>query len=85
MSDNGIHTDHGHGDSSSDTAAQSSSRKGPSAPLFLAGLAALIVAIAALIGQDAVTALAEVQFRWVFVIAAVVVGAALLLGPSRKH
>jgi uncharacterized membrane protein YfcA len=85
MSDNAIHTEYGHGDSSSDTAAQSSSRQGPSAPLFLAGLAALIVAIAALIGQDAVTALAEVQFRWVFVIAAVVVGAALLLGPSRKH
>ena len=85
MSDNGIHTEYGHGDSSSDSAAQSSSRQGPSAPLFLAGLAALIVAIAALIGQDAVTALAEVQFRWVFVIAAVVVGAALLLGPSRKH
>ena len=85
MSDNGIHTEYGHGDSSSDTAAQSSSRPGPSAPLFLAGLAALIVAIAALIGQDAVTALAEVQFRWVFVIAAVVVGAALLLGPSSKH
>ncbi|OZE25732.1 hypothetical protein CH262_12915 [Rhodococcus sp. 05-2255-1e] len=85
MSDNGVHTEYGHGDSSSDTAAQSSSRQGPSAPLFLAGLAALIVAIAALIGQDAVTALAEVQFRWVFVIAAVVVGAALLLGPSRKH
>jgi uncharacterized membrane protein YfcA len=85
MSDNRIHTEYGHGDSSSDTAAQSSSRQGPSAPLFLAGLAALIVAIAALIGQDAVTALAEVQFRWVFVIAAVVVGAALLLGPSRKH
>jgi uncharacterized membrane protein YfcA len=85
MSDDGIHTEYGHGDSSSDTAAQSSSRQGPSAPLFLAGLAALIVAIAALIGQDAVTALAEVQFRWVFVIAAVVVGAALLLGPSRKH
>ncbi|WP_032365605.1 hypothetical protein [Rhodococcoides fascians] len=85
MSDNGIHTEYGHGDSSSDTAAQSSSRQGPSAPLFLAGLAALIVAIAALIGQDAVTALAEVQFRWVFVIAAVVVGAALLLGPSRNH
>ena len=85
MSDNGIHTEYGHGDSSSDTAAQSSSRQGPSAPLFLAGLAALIVAIAALLGQDAVTALAEIQFRWVFVIAAVVVGAALLLGPSRKH
>ena len=44
MSDNGIHTEYGHGDSSSDTAAQSSSRQGPSAPLFLAGLAALIVA-----------------------------------------
>ncbi|MDI9932088.1 hypothetical protein QM588_16875 [Rhodococcus sp. IEGM 1354] len=85
MSDNGIHTEYGHGDGSADTAAQNSSRQGPSAPLFLAGLAALIVSIAALIGQDAVTALAEVQFRWVFVIAAVVVGAALLLGPSRKH
>lgn len=73
-----------YGDSDSDTEDRNSSRRRPSALLLLAGLAAMVVSIAALIGQDAVTALGNVQFRWLFVIAAVVVGVALLLGPSRK-
>lgn len=76
---------HDYGDSDSDTEQHTSGRRGPSALLFLAGLAAMVVSVAALIGQDAVTALGNVQFRWVFVIAAVIVGAALLLGPSKKN
>nr|WP_042939955.1 hypothetical protein [Rhodococcus sp. AW25M09] len=71
-------------DSDSDTGEHNSSRRGPSALLLLAGLVFLVVSVAAIIGRDAITALADVQFRWLFVIAAVVVGVALLLGPSRK-
>lgn len=66
------------------TEDRTSSRRGPSALLLLAGLAAMVVSVAALIGQGAIAALGDVQFRWVFVVAAVVVGFALLLGPSRK-
>ncbi|MGV8872998.1 MAG: hypothetical protein ACOH2Q_10750 [Rhodococcus sp. (in: high G+C Gram-positive bacteria)] len=73
-----------YGDSDSDTEKQNANRRGPSALLLLAGLAAMVVSVAALIGQDAITALGDVQFRWVFVVAAVVVGFVLLLGPSRK-
>ena len=76
---------HDYGDSDSDTEERNASRRGPSALLLLAGLAALVVSIAALVGQDAVTALGNVQFRWLFVIVAVVVGGVLLLGPSRKN
>jgi len=75
---------HDYGDSDSDTEAQNSNRRGPSALLLLAGLAAMVVSVAAIIGQDAIVSLSDVQFRWVFVIAAVAVGVALLLGPSRK-
>ncbi|OZC78717.1 hypothetical protein CH251_02955 [Rhodococcus sp. 06-462-5] len=67
------------------TEERNSSRRGPSALLLLAGLAAMVVSVAALIGQGAIAALGDVQFRWVFVVAAVVVGFALLLGPSRKN
>ncbi|MCJ0978005.1 hypothetical protein MTX35_09830 [Rhodococcus sp. ARC_M12] len=66
------------------TEDRNSNRRGPSALLLLAGLAAMVVAVAALIGQGAIAALGDVQFRWVFVVAAVVVGFALLLGPSRR-
>lgn len=76
---------HDYGDSDSDTEAQNSNRRGPSALLLLAGLAAIVVSVAAIIGHDAIVALGDVQFRWVFVIAAVAVGVALLLGPSRKN
>ena len=75
---------HDYSDRDSDTEKQNSSRRGPSALLLLAGLAAMVVAVAALIGQGAIAALGDVQFRWVFVVAAVVVGFALLLGPSRR-
>ncbi|MDV8020398.1 hypothetical protein [Rhodococcus sp. IEGM 1330] len=74
----------GHDYDDSDRENRTSSRRGPSALLLLAGLAAMVVSVAALIGQQAIAALGDVQFRWVFVVAAVVVGFALLLGPSRK-
>ena len=73
-----------HDDSDSDTRERNSNRRGPSAVLLLAGLATMIVSVAALIGREAIVSLGDVQFRWVFVVAAVVVGFALLLGPSRK-
>lgn len=63
---------------------RTSSRRGPSALLLLAGLATMVVSVAALIGQGTIAALGDVQFRWVFVVVAVVVGFALLLGPSKK-
>ncbi|MBY4128602.1 hypothetical protein HQO83_09385 [Rhodococcus fascians] len=76
---------HDYGDSDSDTETQNSNRREPSALLLLAGLVTMVVSVAAIIGQDAIAALGDVQFRWVFVIAAVAVGLALLLGPSRKN
>lgn len=77
-------TAHAYGDSDSDTEAQSRARTRPSALLFLCGLAAMVVAVAAMIGQEAITAVTNVEFRWIFVIVAIVVGVALLFGPSRK-
>ncbi|WP_338893160.1 hypothetical protein [Rhodococcus sovatensis] len=73
-----------YGDSDEDTAEQNSARTRPSALLFLVGLAALIVSVSALIGPTALEALSDVQFRWVFVVAAIVVGLALLIAPNRK-
>ncbi|MCC8929623.1 MAG: hypothetical protein WBB62_11030 [Rhodococcus sp. (in: high G+C Gram-positive bacteria)] len=59
-------------------------RSRPSALLFLVGLAAMIVSVSALIGPPAIEALGNVEFRWVFVIAAIVIGLTLLVAPSRK-
>lgn len=73
-----------YGDSDVDTPEQNSARTRPSALLFLVGLAALIVSVSALIGPSALEALGDVQFRWVFVVVAIVVGLALLIAPNRK-
>ena len=73
-----------YGDSDEDTPEQNRARTRPSALLFLVGLAALIVSVSALIGPSALEALGNVQFRWVFVVAAIVVGLALLIAPNRK-
>ena len=73
-----------YGDSDEDTTEQNSARTRPSALLFLVGLAALIVSVSALIGPSALEALGDVQFRWVFVVVAIVVGLALLIAPNRK-
>ncbi len=73
-----------YGDSDEDPTEKNRARTRPSALLFLVGLVALIVAISALIGPSAIEALGNVQFRWVFVVVAIVVGLALLLIPVRK-
>jgi hypothetical protein len=44
----------------------------------------MIVSVSALIGPPAIEALGNVEFRWVFVIAAIVIGLTLLVAPSRK-
>ena len=59
-----------YGDSDEDTDEQNRARTRPSALLFIVGLAALIVSVGALIGPSAVESLGNVQFRWVFVVAA---------------
>ncbi|ORI23258.1 hypothetical protein BJI47_09065 [Rhodococcus sp. 1168] len=59
-------------------------RTRPSALLFLVGLAAAIVSVCALVGPSAIVSLGNVQFRWVFVVVAIVVGVVLLLAPGRK-
>lgn len=73
-----------YGDSDDDTALENRARTRPSALLFLVGLAAAIVSVCALIGPSALVSLGNVQFRWVFVVAAIVVGMVLLLAPGRK-
>lgn len=73
-----------YGDSDEDTPEQSRARTRPSALLFLVGLAAMIVSVSALIGPSAIEALGNVQFQWVFVVTAILVGLALLFTPGRK-
>ncbi|AYJ49138.1 hypothetical protein [Rhodococcus sp. P1Y] len=73
-----------YGDSDEDTPTENQARTRPSALLFLVGLAALIVSVSALVGPSAIEALGQVQFRWVFVVAAIVIGLALLIAPNRK-
>ncbi|ORI12741.1 hypothetical protein BJD99_02370 [Rhodococcus sp. 1163] len=73
-----------YGDSDDDTTLENRARTRPSALLFLVGLAAAIVSVCALIGPSALVTLGTVQFRWVFVVAAIVVGTVLLLAPGRK-
>ncbi|WP_088943044.1 hypothetical protein [Rhodococcus sp. 1168] len=73
-----------YGDSDDDTAVENHARTRPSALLFLVGLAAAIVSVCALVGPSAIVSLGNVQFRWVFVVVAIVVGVVLLLAPGRK-
>lgn len=72
-----------YGDSDDDTAEENRARTRPSALLFLVGIAASIVSVSALIGPSAIESLGNVQFRWVFVVVAIVVGLALLIVPGR--
>nr|WP_296777669.1 hypothetical protein [Rhodococcus sp. (in: high G+C Gram-positive bacteria)] len=73
-----------YGDSDDDTAEENRARTRPSAILFLVGIAAAIVSVSALVGPSAIESLGNVQFRWVFVVVAIVVGLALLIVPGRK-
>ena len=57
----------------------------PSIGLFLAGLAALLVSVWALAGPFSLEPLANVEFRWLFVVGAVVIGAVLVFSPGRRR
>ncbi|WP_070377897.1 hypothetical protein [Rhodococcus sp. WMMA185] len=60
-------------------------RRGPSVVMLLSGLAALFVSGWALAGQSfAVTLEDNIEFRWVFVAMAVLVGVVLVFTPSRR-
>lgn len=65
-----------------ETAAKAGRR--PSALLLLSGLAALLVSAWALIGPGSFESLGDAQFRWILVIAAVVVGVILVFAPGRR-
>lgn len=60
------------------------SRRGPSVLLLLAGLAALLVSGWALIGPFSLAPLGNVEFRWILVAVALVVGAALVFSPGKR-
>ncbi|RVW04483.1 hypothetical protein [Rhodococcus spongiicola] len=71
----------------SETADQSTpkTRRRPSVGLLLAGVAALLVSVWALVGPFSLEPLANVEFRWLFVALAVVIGAILVLSPGRRR
>ncbi|SDH84836.1 hypothetical protein SAMN05444695_103373 [Rhodococcus triatomae] len=59
-------------------------RRRPSALLLLAGLAALVISSWALAGPFDLSPLADVEFRWLFVLVAVVVGLVLVFSPHHR-
>ncbi|MFD6060978.1 hypothetical protein [Rhodococcus wratislaviensis] len=63
---------------------QTRTRKRPSLVLLLAGLAALLVSGWALAGPFSLEPLANVEFRWLFVLVAVLVGVVLVFAPNRR-
>ncbi|MBC2643424.1 MULTISPECIES: hypothetical protein [unclassified Rhodococcus (in: high G+C Gram-positive bacteria)] len=63
---------------------QTRTRKRPSPLLILAGVAALLVSGWALVGPFSLEPLANVEFRWLFVLAAVLVGLVLVFAPNRR-
>ncbi|MFC9551068.1 hypothetical protein ACFTWF_09495 [Rhodococcus sp. NPDC056960] len=70
-------------DDTQDT-GQTRTRKRPSPLLILAGVAALLVSGWALVGPFSLDPLANVEFRWLFVLAAVLVGLVLVFAPNRR-
>ncbi|EKT81894.1 hypothetical protein WSS_A15419 [Rhodococcus opacus M213] len=64
---------------------QTGTRKRPSPLLLLAGLAALLVSGWALAGPFSLEPLAKVEFRWLFVLVAVLVGVVLVFAPNRRR
>ncbi|MCJ0905122.1 hypothetical protein [Rhodococcus sp. ARC_M6] len=58
--------------------------KRPSVLLLIAGVLAMLVSVWALIGPFSLAPAADVQFRWIFVGAAVVAGLLLVILPNRK-
>lgn len=63
---------------------ESAGTRRPSAVLLLSGLTALLVSVWAFIGPDHLGALGDWQFKWLLVVAAVVVGIALVVSPGRR-
>jgi len=63
---------------------QTRTRKRPSLLLLLAGLAALLVSGWALAGPFSLEPLTNVEFRWLFVLVAVLVGVVLVFAPNRR-
>ncbi|QCQ92115.1 hypothetical protein [Rhodococcus sp. SGAir0479] len=70
---------------SDDEPTASTASRRPSFGLLLAGLAALFVSVWALVGPFSLDLFTNVEFRWVFVIAAVAVGAVLVFSPGRRR
>lgn len=71
-------------DDTDEQTAPTQSRR-PSIGLFLAGLAAVLISVWALVGPFSLAPLANVEFRWLFVVAAVVIGAVLVFSPGRRR
>ena len=67
-----------------ETANTDTGRRGPSAVLLLAGLAALLVSAWAFAGPESWDWVPPIETGWVIVIAAIVIGAVLVLSPGRK-
>ncbi|MDT2009647.1 hypothetical protein FXW78_48110 [Rhodococcus opacus] len=63
---------------------QTRMRTQPSPLLILAGVAALLVSGWALAGPFSLEPLANVEFRWLFVLVAVLVGVVLVFAPNRR-
>ncbi|MGU3431684.1 hypothetical protein ACNHUS_01590 [Actinomycetes bacterium M1A6_2h] len=60
-------------------------KKRPSVLLLLAGIAAMVVSVSALIQKNPVAALSGVQAGWIAVGSAVLVGLVLVLAPVRRR
>ncbi|NMM87900.1 hypothetical protein B2J88_26680 [Rhodococcus sp. SRB_17] len=58
--------------------------KRPSVLLLIAGILAMLVSVWALLGPFSLAPAADVQFRWIFVGAAVVAGLLLVILPNRR-
>ncbi|MDI9914691.1 hypothetical protein [Rhodococcus sp. IEGM 1379] len=58
--------------------------KRPSVLLLIAGVLAMLVSVWALLGPFSLAPAADMQFRWIFVGAAVVAGLLLVILPNRK-
>ncbi|KAF0959762.1 hypothetical protein [Rhodococcus sp. T7] len=64
---------------------QTRTRKRTSPLLLFAGVAALLVSGWALAGPFSLQPLANVEFRWLFVVVAVLVGVVLVFAPNRRR
>ena len=67
------------------TSSTDTSRRGPSVVLLLAGLASLLVSAWAFAGPESWDWVPPIETGWVIVIAAIVVGAFLIVSPGRRR